>query len=214
MNTFEASLQLKPGCSPKFIKARSVPFAFREAIQQELDHLERAGIMEKVTHSKWVAPVVPIPKGDGKIRLCGDYKVSINPMLELDQYPLLKPNELFATLASGKQFTKIDLTHAYQQMSLEEKSRELVTINTHKGPYRHTRLPFGVASAPALFQKTMDIVLQGLPNVIYYLDDILVTGATEDEHLDNVERVLQRLQKYGIRARKKECAFLSNSVEY
>ena len=108
-------------------------------------------------------------------------------MLEIDQYPLPKPDDLFATLAGGKQFTKIDLTHAYQQMNLEESSRELVTVNTHKGLYHYTRLPFGVASASAMFQKTMDVVLQGLPNVICYLDDILVTGKTEDEHLANVE---------------------------
>ena len=167
-----------------------------------------------MTHSKWAAPIVPIPKEGGKLRLCGDYKVTINPVLEIDQYPLPKPDDLFATLAGGKQFTKIDLTHAYQQMNLEESSRELVTVNTHKGLYRYTRLPFGVASAPAMFQKTMDVVLQGLPNVICYLDDILVTGKTEDEHLANVERVLERLQQYGIRAKKAKCSFLSMSVEY
>ena len=166
-----------------------------------------------MTHSKWAAPIVPIPKEGGKLRLCSDYKVTINPVLEIDQYPLPKPDDLFATLAGGKQFTKIDLTHAYQQMNLEESSRELVTVNTHKGLYRY-RLPFGVASAPAMFQKTMDVVLQGLPNVICYLDDILVTGKTEDEHLANVERVLERLQQYGIRAKRAKCSFLSRSVEY
>ena len=100
------------------------------------------------------------------------------PALEVDQYLLPKPEDLFATLAGGKCFTKIDLTHAYQQMALDNQSRELVTINTHKGLYRYTRLPFGVASTPAIFQKTMDTVLQGLPKVICYLDDILVTGGT------------------------------------
>ena len=189
-------------------------YTLKEAIERELDHLEAAGIVEKVTHSKWAAPIVPVPKEGGKLHLCGDYKVTINPVLEIDQYPLPKPDDLFATLAGGKQFTKIDLTHAYQRMNLEESSRELVTMNTHKGLYRYTRLPFGVASAPAMFQKTMEVVLQGLPNVICYLDDILVTGKTEDEHLANVERVLERLQQYGIQAKKAKCSFLSRSVEY
>ena len=214
MNTFEASLHLKPGATPKFLKARSVPFAMKEAIEAELDRLERAGVVEKVTHSKWAAPVVPVPKGDGRLRLCGDYKVTINPALEVDQYPLPKPDDLFATLAGGKRFTKIDLTQAYQQMALDNRSRKLVIINTHKGLYQYTRLPFGVASAPAIFQKTMDTVLQGLPKVICYLDDILVTGSTEEEHLANVERVLERLQRYGIRAKRAKCAFMSSSVEY
>ena len=186
----------------------------KEAIEAELDRLERAGVVEKVTHSKWAAPVVPVPKGDGRLRLCGDYKVTINPALEVDQYPLPKPDDLFATLAGGKRFTKIDLTQAYQQMALDDRSRKLVIINTHKGLYQYTRLPFGVASASAIFQKTMDTVLQGLPKVICYLDDILVTGSTEEEHLANVERVLERLQRYGIRAKRAKCAFMSSSVEY
>ena len=214
MNTFEACLQLKPGFRPKFHKARPVPFALKQSIEQELDRLEGEGIIEKVTHSQWAAPVVPVPKGDGRIRLCGDYKVTINPALEVDKYPLPKPDDLFATLAGGKKFSKIDLTHAYQQMNLEESSRELVTINTHRGLYRYKRLPFGVASAPAIFQKVMDTVLQGLPRVICYLDDILVTGSTEEEHLQNLEKVLQRLQQYNIRANKAKCAFMCDAVEY
>ena len=99
--------------------------------------------------------------------------MTINPFLEVEQYPLPKPDELFATLAGGKRFTKIDLTNAYQQMALDEDSSTLVTINTHRGLYQYTRLPFGVASAPAIFQRVMDTVLQGLPKVICYLDDIL-----------------------------------------
>ena len=133
MNTFTASLQLKPGATPRFVKARPVPFAIKQAIEQELDRLEEAGIVEKVTHSKWASPVVPVPKPNGRLRLCGDYKVTINSSLEIDQYPLPKPDDLFATLAGGKQFTKIDLTNAYQQMALDQESRELVTINTHRG---------------------------------------------------------------------------------
>ena len=214
MSTFEASLHLKEKAIPKFCKARSVPLALKEAIELELARLEEAEVIEKVTYSQWAAPVVPVPKGDGKLRLCGDYKVTVNPMLEVDKYPLPKPDDLFATLAGGKLFTKIDLTHAYQQMSLDEKSRELVTVNTHKGLYRYKRLPFGIASAPAIFQKTMDVVLQGLPKVICYLDDILITGSNDAEHLANVEKVLERLKQYNIRAKKSKCAFLSPSVEY
>ena len=99
-------------------------------------------------------------------------------------------------------------------MSLAEECRDLVVVNTHKGLYRYNRLPFGVASAPAIFQKVMDTILQGLPNVFCYLDDILITGATQTEHLSNLEQVLQRLLKYGVRAKKAKCAFLEDFVEY
>ena len=77
------------------------------------------GIIEKVTHSQWAASVVPVPRRDGKIWLCGDNKVMINPVLEIDGYPLPKPDDLFATLSGEQRFTKIDLTHAHQRMSLE-----------------------------------------------------------------------------------------------
>ena len=86
----------------------------KEAIDRELDRLEAEGILEPVTYSEWAAPVVPVPKTEGQIRLCGDYKVTINPVLEVDQYPLPKPDNIFATLSTGKVFSKIDLTHAYQ----------------------------------------------------------------------------------------------------
>jgi len=99
-------------------------------------------------------------------------------------------------------------------MKLKEESRQLVTINTHRGLFRYSCLPFGVASAPSIFQKVMDTVLQGLPKVICYLDDILVSGATKEEHLQNLESVLQCLQQYNIRAKRSKCAFMCDAVEY
>ena len=95
--------------------------------------------------------MVVVTKKDGKFRICGDYKVTINSVLETDQYPLPKPEELFATLARGITFTKLDLSQAYTQIPLDEESVRYVTINTHKGLYRYKRLPYGVASAPAIF---------------------------------------------------------------
>ena len=159
----------------KFFRPRSVPFAIKEAVGKEIERLERAGILEKADHSEWAAPIVPVPKKDGKIRICGDYKVTINPYLKVDQHPLPTPEEIFATLAGGKKFTKLDLSQAYQQILLDDSAKKLITINTHLGLYCYTRLPFGVSSAPAIFQRTMDIVLQGLPRVMCYLDDILIT---------------------------------------
>ena len=117
MNTFEASFSV---C--KIRPDLAVPFALKPAIECALDRLEEAGIIQKVTHSFWVASVVSVPKEGGQIRLCGDYKVTIYSELENDQYPLPNPEKLFGKLAGGKRFTKIDLTHAYQQMSLEESS--------------------------------------------------------------------------------------------
>ena len=106
--------------------------------------------------------------------------------------------DLLASLAGGKRFTKLDLTSAYQQMCLHEESSMLTTINTHKGLYSYTRMPFGVASVPAVFQRAMDTILQGLPNVICYLDDILVTGDSDEKHLENLWLVLEHLKEHGV----------------
>ena len=89
-----------------------------------------------------------------------------------------------------------------------------MTINTHKGLYQYNRLPFGIASAPAIFQQTMEKILQGLPGVTVYIDDILVTGRNDEEHLETLEKVLSRLQEYGLRLKREKCYFMQPSVEY
>ena len=172
LNSTTAKLHVKPNSVPRFQKARPVPFAIKDALGQEIDHLEAEGILQKVKHSEWAAPVVAIPKGNGQLRVCGDYKVTVNPVLIVEKYPLPKPEDLMANLAGGLRFSKLDLTQAYFQIVLDQESRKYVTINTHKGLYQYTRVPFGIASAPALFQRTMDTILQGIPNTICYLDDI------------------------------------------
>ena len=132
----------------------------------------------------------------------------------VDQHPLPKPSDLMMCLTGGKIFTKLDLTAAYQQMLLDNESSKLVVINAHQGLYCYTRLPFGVASAPAVFQRAMDSILQGMSHVICYIDDILVTGTTVAEHDSNLEEVLKRLQEHGIRLKQEKCSFFKDSVEY
>ena len=149
-------------------------------------------------HSEWAVPIVAVSKKDEKFRICGDYKVTVNQALEIDQYPLPKPEDLFATLAGGKKLTKLDLSQAYQQLVLEDESRKYLTINTHRGLYCYTRLPVGVSSAPAMFQQVMDTILQGIPNAICYIDDILVTGSDDAAHLSHLAEVLQCLEKHGV----------------
>ena len=100
-------------------------------MEQELARLEDNGILKKVSHSSWAAPIVLVPKKDGKLRECGDYKVIVNPCLDVDQYPLPKSDDLFETLANGKTFSKLDLSQAYQQMVLDEASANCLTINMH-----------------------------------------------------------------------------------
>ena len=134
-------------------------------------------------------------KADGSVRLCGDYKVTVNQEARVDTYPLPRIEEIHASLAGGKVFSKLDLSHAYQMVVLDDESKGYATINTQKGLYRVNRLPFGVSSAPSMFQRIMEGILQGIPGVCVYIDDILVSGRTVAEHLQILETVLTRLEE-------------------
>ena len=210
----EVKLHLKPDATPRFHRSRSVPYSMKAKVEAELERLERQGVIEPVLFSQWAAPIVPVLKSDGNVRICGDYKLTINRESERDKYPLPKVEDLFSTLSGGKAFTKLDMAHAYQQLVLEESSREYTTINTAKGLFRYKRLPFGIASAPSIFQRTLENVLQGIPNVCVYLDDVLVTGSTEASHLRNLEAVLSKMESAGVRLKKEKCTFLLPAVEY
>ena len=185
LKKFKAKLHLKSGATPKFVKARPVPFALRPEVEASLQKLEQEGVLEKVIHSEWGSPIVVVPKKTGGVRICGDYKVTLNQVLDVDQHSLPKPSDLFATLAGGKVFSKLDLAQAYHQMEVVEKFQHLLTITTHKALYRYRRLPFGIYSAPALSQRTKEQILQGIPGVVAFMDDIELTGATVEEHLDH-----------------------------
>ena len=153
-------------------------------------------------------------KDDGTVRICGDYRLTVNQASLIDSYPLPRVEDLFAALSGGKRFTKLDLSHSYLQLQLGEETKSLTTINTHRGLFQYNRLPFGLSSAPAVFQRTMDNLLKDLKHVTAYIDDILVTGSSEEEHLKNLEKVLIRLSKAGVRLKKEKCKFLCPQVDY
>lgn len=212
---YEAKILLDPGASPRYCKARSVPYFYQEKVEKELDRLVEEGTLEPVEHSEWASPIVAVLKQDKQsVRICGDFKQTVNPASKLDRYPIPRIQDLFARLSGGKLFTKLDLSQAYLQVPLDEESKKLLVINTQKGLFRYTRLPYGVSSAPGIFQRLMETVLQGIPNVVVYIDDILITGANEQEHLKTLSLVLDRLEKAGFRARRSKCMFMVPSVSY
>ena len=103
------------------------------------------------------------------------------------------------------------MTQVYLQLPVHENSKELVTINTHKGLYTYNRMPFGIASAPAICQRTIEEVLQGIPGVQVMLDDMIITGKDDQEHLQNLDKVLVRLEEYRLRLNLDKCQFFKNS---
>lgn len=93
-------------------------------------------------------------------------------------------------------------------MVLDDASKELVTINTHRGLYRYNRLPYGVSSAPGIFQRTMESLLNGIPYTGILLDNILISGSTDEEHLQNLQEAMKRLSEAGLRLKKSKCHFM------
>ena len=115
---------MEPQVKPKFFKARPLPFSLKDKVEEELQRLESLGIITPVKHSKWAAPVVPVLKQNGTIRLCGDYRITVNQASKVDTYPLPKVEDLFAAMSGGKVFTKLDMSQAYLQLPLDDNSKE------------------------------------------------------------------------------------------
>ncbi|XP_043911581.1 uncharacterized protein K02A2.6-like [Protopterus annectens] len=186
----------------------------KKKVEFELERLTKQGIIEPVKFAEWAAPIVPVLKPDGTVRICVDYKLTVNQVSKLEQYPLPKVEDVFDKLSGGERFSKLDLSQAYQQVVLEEGSKAYVTLNTHKGLFQVNRLPFGVSSSPAIFQRLMEGLVAGIPKVAVCLDDILLTGRNIREHLETLNEVLSRLREAGLRVKQSKCAFMAKEAEF
>ncbi|XP_036318010.1 uncharacterized protein K02A2.6-like [Rhagoletis pomonella] len=211
---FQAQLYLKPNASPKFVKARRVPFPLWEKVEQELENQVAEGLLVKVDRSEWATPIVVVPKADGSVRICGDYKVTVNPCLVVDEHPLPTIDELFSRMAGGTKFTKIDLSKAYLQLEVCPKDRHILTLSTYKGLYTPTRLMFGVACAPAKWQRWMEQLLGDIEGVSVFLDDIKITASNDALHIQRIEEVLRRLSEQNMRVNLKKSEFLKDKIDY
>ncbi|CAH8430770.1 unnamed protein product [Dicrocoelium dendriticum] len=210
----KASLTLKDGAKPVFRPKRPVPYAALPIVDAELDRLERAGVIQPVNYSAWAAPIVVVKKTNGAVRICADYSTGLNAALKMHQYPLPVPEDLFAKLSGGAYFAKLDLSDAYLQIEVDDASKELLAINTHRGLYQFNRLPFGVKSAPAIFQQIMDTMLAGLSGVAAYLDDIIIKASTFRELTERLEAVLHRVNDYGFHLKAEKCNTGMKCVKY
>ena len=210
----QATFNIDPSVKPRFMKARPVPYALRKNVTDELNRLETEGIIERVTHSEWAAPIVPVLKTNGQVRLCGDFRTTVNMATNTQTHPIPKIEDIYSTLSGGSVLSKLDCSNAYLQYPLHVDSRKYTTINTSAGLFRYTRLPFGVSSSPAIFQRVMDSMLKGIPGVCVYLDDILVSGTNDSEHRQRLDRVLEILSSRGLRLCKDKCSFGKTMVQY
>nr|CDJ97482.1 RNA-directed DNA polymerase (reverse transcriptase) and Integrase domain containing protein [Haemonchus contortus] len=210
----QVDLQLNPNVRPVFCNSRPVPHAALEAVNAELDRLVQINVIEPVSHSEWAAPIVCVKKQNGKLRICADFSTGLNRALQSYDYPLPIPEDIFASLNGGTIFSQIDLSDAYLQLELSEESKKKVVINTHKGLFRYNRLPFGIKTAPGIFQQVMNKMVTGLQGVATYLDDILVSGRNEQEHRENLLAVFRRIADYGFKIRLDKCTFARPEIQY
>ncbi|XP_043285706.1 uncharacterized protein [Venturia canescens] len=148
-------LKVKPGSIPKCLKARPIPLALKPLVENEIKRLLKSNILKPVEYSQWTTPIVPVLKGDGSVRVCGDFKLTLYPVLEIDHFPMPRMEQLFAALQGCTVFSKIVLKDAYQQVPLTEQAQGLVVIITHLGLFKYTRLPYGVSTGPGSFQRIL-----------------------------------------------------------
>lgn len=205
-------IQLNDDARPVFLKHRQVPFAVRKLVDAELQRLVQQGVLEPTEFSKWATPVVAVVKKDKSIRICGDYRSTVNSVMKSNAYPLPTSSEVMEAVSTGKFFSKLDLQQAYQQLVVDDNSAEVLTLNTHKGLFKVRRLPFGISAAPGIFQRFMDNLLKGVPGVVAYLDDILVSGSNESEHFNRLTEVFRRLEASKLTVRREKCVYLRRNV--
>lgn len=210
----KVKLEVEEWAKPIYKKPRPVPFKFHNQMGTELDKMEQAGIVTKCDSSPWGTPLVPVLKPDGSLRLCGDYKVTVNRFVKDVKHPLPTAEEIFAKLNGGQKFSKLDLSKAYNQFELTEESKEMCAISTIKGVYRMNRLPFGVKPASGIVQRVLEMLLCGIPGVQNFLDDVVVTGGSDQEHFERLEQVFAVLEKAGLKLNKAKCQFFKSEITF
>ena len=220
INDFELEVEFNNDVQPIFLKPRPIPIAIQADLEKAIDDGIARGVWEPTQFNNYGTPVVPVKKAllpgqkKQKIRVCGDYSVTVNPQLKDHRHPLPLPEDLMHKLGGGFGFSKIDLADAYNQIKLAPESQRRLALSTHRGVLLQKRLPFGIKSAPGYFQQMMDQLTKDLPGVAVYLDDVLVSGKDASEHLHNLRQLLQRLDDKGLRCRLEKCQFAEPVVEY
>uniref|UniRef100_A0A0A9X504 RNA-directed DNA polymerase n=2 Tax=Lygus hesperus TaxID=30085 RepID=A0A0A9X504_LYGHE len=208
------SLKVKDNVQPKFCRPRPIPYAFRKGVDHELEKLENLGVISKIETSQWGTPLVPVLKPDNTVRVCSDYKVTLNKYLEDVEHPVPRIEDIFNKLQGGQLFSKLDFSHAYNQLEVDEETSIMLAWSTHKGIFKVNRLPFGTKPACQIFQREVDKTLQGCEGVACLLDDIVITGRSMDEHVHNLRTVLVKLKSAGFKLNKNKCKFFQDGLKF
>lgn len=207
-------LLLKDGISPVYKKARPIPYDLRGKVENELERLVREEILKPVESSEWATPIVVVTKKNGEIRICGDFKVILNPYIEIDRHSIPKIQDILGSMGNCTVQSKLDISEAYHQIQLSLESIPYTTINIHKGLFLYIRSPFGIASIPGWFQREMEQLLGNIEGVSIFFDDIRVSGKNEQEHDERLRTVLEHLQMAGLTLNFNKCEWSKNSINF
>ena len=190
------------------------PLALQNKLDDQLNEMLEAGIISP-SCSPWSSPVVVVPKKDGSQRICIDYR-KLNQTLVKDSFPLPRIEDLFATLGKARFFSCLDLKSSYWQIEMAPQDREKTAFCTRTQLLEFNVLPFGICSAPSLFQRAISKVLHGVEGkfAVAYLDDILVFSRTYEEHLKHIEDVFNRLGAANFSLNKSKCHFVKAEIDY
>lgn len=164
-------------------------------IDEEVNKLLEKGIIEPC-HSPYASPVHPVEKSDGTTRLTIDYR-RLNAITEPRRYPLPLKEDILNDLHQAKIISRLDLKHAYYQVPMKKEDRPKTAFVVKNGQFQFTRMPFGLHGAPATFQRAMNEVFRGVPNVRTYLDDILVFNENTADHAASLRIAVSKLQEKG-----------------
>nr|VZH94052.1 unnamed protein product [Spirometra erinaceieuropaei] len=193
---------------------RRVPVHFQKQLEQtNKDMLDKHVI--RPSSSPWASPIVLVKKNDGSLRLCVDYR-KLNAVTVKDSFPLPRIDTTLEALAGAACFSTLDLQSGYWQVEMAPEDRPKTAFSIPSGFYEFETMPFGLANAPATFQRLMASVLRDLcPTAcLVYLDDVIVHGSTVESHLDNLQTVFNRLQAVGLKLNPAKCCFLKKSVPF
>ena len=211
----EVGIELKADHQP-YVQAvpRRVAAARREPLRVELERMESLGVIERIEEpTEWCSPCIVVPKPNGKIRVCIDF-TKLNSAVKREYHPLPVIDETLGALRDARVFSKLDANSGYWQMKLRPEARRLTAFITPFGRFVCKRLPFGISSAPEIFQRKMQKVIGGLDGVLCHMDDILVYGGSQEEHDVRVQKVLTRLMEAGVTLNQAKCEFGLSEVKF
>lgn len=208
------SIQIDPDVKPVQHSQCRIPIPLQPKVENELRKLLEEDIIERAPRdSPWISRLVVRPKAGDEVRLCVDMR-DANKAIVPQHHPLPTFDDIIPHLHNCKVFSKIDLNKAFHQIELSEDSRAITTFAAHDGYYRYKRLTFGMNCASEVFQSVIERVLAGIKNVKPFIDDILIFGASVEEHDVALAAVLNRLKEYGMTINAAKCQFRKDEVTF